>query len=665
MYESYFGLVRRPFAAVPTADRYFPGSSSEAARTSLTRCIDRAAGAGLLVGPSGTGKTILLNVLAQHFRPRMQAALLSGGHLASRRALLQAILFELGLPYRRVEEGDLRLSLIDYLTRGDKCPGGLLLLIDEAHALPLKLLEEVRMITNLARGGQPCVHLVLAGAPAIEERLASPKLESLNQRLAARCYLEPLAKAETRDYVRYQIAAAGGNVEQVFTPDALDAVYQATDGVPRVLNQVCDHALMLAYADDRRRLDAAAVERAWADLQQLPAPWVAKFTAPAEASAAQRDILEFGDLEEETSDEDQAFQSYDDATADVDEPATMPLTTVVAAVRETAHEEPPAEWETVSAASTFSGSFGEGVDAADARAEIAALDRQPVEDLDRSGLRISRGEPADRAAGDALHEELVVDLYAELDAQQVQRDGRPAMAAAWTHSAEPDWLAGLPRVKENTPEETLSLAEALLQREMAADERPQGTDHLATADSIAPAGGDAEPATSAEESESNVLAGDWHASEEGVTFDAAEEPSAGGLVPGIRERDEGAASDEPLESLPFLDGSDEVELVLPFDEAEAGMLLLPLVRERGQPAWPEPRPHDDGELAGETIPLSHSDGLHHADELSFGDDDRDLIVVEEHVTAAEVEPLTAPADESVAVVRPREFRQLFAKMRRG
>jgi len=662
MYESLFGLVRRPFAAVPAADRYFPGSSCEAARSSLTRCIDRAAGAGLLVGPSGTGKTMLLNVLAQHFRPRMQVALLSGGHLASRKALLQAILFELGLPYRRVEEGDLRLSLIDYLTRGDKCPGGLLLLIDEAHALPLKLLEEVRMITNLVRGGQPCVHLVLAGGPAIEDRLASPKLESLNQRLAARCYLEPLAKAETRDYVRYQIAAAGGNVEQIFTPDALDAVYQATDGVPRVVNQVCDHALMLAYADDRRRLDAAAVERAWADLQQLPAPWVAKFTAPAEA-AAQRDILEFGDLEEETTtDAEEGFASYD-AAAEVDEPATMPLTTIVAAVREAAHEEPIADWETVSAASTFAGGYADELDA-DARAEPAALDRQPVEDLDRSGLRISRGEPAERAAGDALHEELVVDLYAELDAQQVLRDGRPGMAAAWTHSAEPDWLAGLPRVKENTPEETLSLAEALLQREMDADERPLETGLLAAADSEAPAVGAAEPASPAEELP-DVLAGEWHASEEGVTFDALDEPSDGALSPGFPERDEGTSSEEPLESLPFLDGSEEVELVLPFDEAESGNQLLPLLRDRGQPAWPEPRPHDDGELAGETIPLSHSESVHPADELSLGDDDRDLIVVEDHPATAESEPQATPADSSVAVVRPREFRQLFAKMRRG
>ena len=98
------------------------------------------------------------------------------------------------------------------------------------------------------------MRLVLAGGPQFEERLASPKLESFNQRVAARCYLEALDRAQTIDYVRHQIREAGGSPDRLFTAEALAAVYQATDGIPRLVNQVCDHALLLACAGGVKQL---------------------------------------------------------------------------------------------------------------------------------------------------------------------------------------------------------------------------------------------------------------------------------------------------------------------------------------------------------------------------------------------------------------------------
>src|SRR5207244_2142982 len=119
-------------------------------------------------------------------------------------ALLQNILFELKLPYRDMDEGELRLSLVDHLEPRSGGPDGLLLLVDEAHMLPLRLLEEIRLLTNVVRDGQTRVRLVLAGGMALEERLTSPKLESLHQRIAARCYLQSLRRDETIYYVQEQ-----------------------------------------------------------------------------------------------------------------------------------------------------------------------------------------------------------------------------------------------------------------------------------------------------------------------------------------------------------------------------------------------------------------------------------------------------------------------------
>ncbi len=299
MYEAYFQLRERPFAATPQAARFFAGNGIENARQTLARTIARAEGAGLIIGPSGTGKSLLCQLLVAQFGSQLSVALLSSGRICTRRALLQAILFELRLPYRGMEEGELRLSLIDHLTPGHSTAGpadnsGLLLLVDEAHTLPIRLLEELRMITNLVRDGQPRVRLVLAGSPALEERFASPKLDSFSQRLAARCYLAAFNREETAGYARYQISAVGGDPDRVFDGAAYEAIYRATDGIPRLINQVCDHALILTALGQCPRVTAAAIEEAWSDLQQLPTPWQAGASASEERPA----VVEFAPLDD-------------------------------------------------------------------------------------------------------------------------------------------------------------------------------------------------------------------------------------------------------------------------------------------------------------------------------------------------------------------------------
>jgi len=267
MYEAHFGFSERPFAAAPQVEHYFPADSAQRALERLARCIERAEGPGLLVGPAGTGKTLICRLLAARFRDRLQVALLPSARLGSPKALLQAILYELGRPYRGMDEGELRLSLVDFITTSRECASGMLLLIDEAHGMPLRLIEEARLLTNLGTDGRPLVRLVLAGGCA--------------------------------SYIHQRIEAAGAKPEDVFPEASCERVYQATDGVPRLVNQVCDHALLLAYAAGRYTLDPALVEEAWADLQQLPTPWNGE-----SAGACSSGVVEFGTLEEpgETSD---------------------------------------------------------------------------------------------------------------------------------------------------------------------------------------------------------------------------------------------------------------------------------------------------------------------------------------------------------------------------
>lgn len=296
MYERHFRLSQRPFPPAPHADWYIATGTIEPARQTLVRLVERSEGPGLVIGPAGSGKSLLCQTLAKHFRGRLHVALLGNVRLATRRALLQNILFELKLPYRELDEGELRLSLVDHLERSSGASDGLLLIVDEAHALPLRLLEEIRLLTNVVQAGQSRVRLVLAGSLALEERLASPKLESFHQRIAARCYLQSLTRDETLGYVAEQIRRAGGVSEAIFTHEALKAIHTATDGIPRLINQVCDHALLLAALGGHAQLSAGGIEEAWADLQQLPAPWHEPVQPAATVSGG---TIEFGQLRDE------------------------------------------------------------------------------------------------------------------------------------------------------------------------------------------------------------------------------------------------------------------------------------------------------------------------------------------------------------------------------
>ena len=303
MYEANFGLDRRPFSSVAQTDQYYPATAIESARRTLDRAVQRAEGVGLVVGPAGTGKTLLCQMLAEQLYESFQVALLSCGRLSTRRALLQAILFELGRPYRGMDEGELRLALVDYVTADDDCPNGIVLIVDEAHTLPLRLFEEIRLLTNLAKGNLPRIRLIMVGGPLLEERFANPKLESLSQRVVARCYLEPLTRAEAQQYIQRQLSQAGGADEPIFSTEACRAVHQATDGVPRLVNQLCDHAMLLAFSDGQQRIHTACVEEAWADLQQLPTPY---FSGQETATGA---VVEFGGLDDEPRDAVEAGSS--------------------------------------------------------------------------------------------------------------------------------------------------------------------------------------------------------------------------------------------------------------------------------------------------------------------------------------------------------------------
>lgn len=266
----------RPFPSVPRVASYSPATAIEAARSDLERAVRRGEGFGVIVGRPGTGKSLLLALLAERLRGDFDVALLAGARICTRRALWQSILAELGEPYRGMEEGDLRMAIVERVRTLASSASGLVLLLDEAHTLPERLLEEIRLLSGLPTP-IPAVHVVFAGTIDLEERLASPRCESLVQRIAVRCSLGRLDHAETAAYVRTQCAVASINWNERFTDGCEDAVFTISDGIPRVINQICDRALRMV--EERRGADSTInrvtpqdIEAAWRRIQQLPLP---------------------------------------------------------------------------------------------------------------------------------------------------------------------------------------------------------------------------------------------------------------------------------------------------------------------------------------------------------------------------------------------------------
>ena len=308
MFEALLQSADRPFRATPDTKFYFPSDSIEQARQTVVRAVLRAEGPCLVLGGAGLGKTMLGQVIADDVYGRFDIVKLHASGPCSRRALLQSILFELQLPYRGLSEGELRMSIMDRLSPSpETAPSGILLLVDEAHTLSPKLLEELRLLTNFARNGQPRARLVLIGNMRLEDTFAHPQMDSFNQRLAARCYLQPMSRDQTMDFVRHQLRAVQVEPATLVTNDALRTLYAASEGVPRLVNQVMDHALVLGITTGQCPISAALIEEAWSDLQQLPAPWHSS-NAPEKPNAVSTGQIEFGELRDEDE------ESFDEST---------------------------------------------------------------------------------------------------------------------------------------------------------------------------------------------------------------------------------------------------------------------------------------------------------------------------------------------------------------
>jgi general secretion pathway protein A len=265
IYTNYFGFAEAPFGSTSDPRFFYRHHSYQEILAILQHGIESRKGIVVCTGEVGTGKTLLLKVLMQNLESKGRAILITNGCL-SIDELLKLVLCRLGISVF-VEDRPTMLGQLAGALVGER-EATVALLIDEAQDLSDKTLDDLRLLYNLeAEGGGQLLQMILMGQPELERKLDQPQLRPLKQRVALRRRLSPLARKEVGPYIRYRVQAAGYTGDKLFDPGALEKIALCSEGIPRVINTICDNALRKAYAVGSKRVTRAMAEEVARDLE--------------------------------------------------------------------------------------------------------------------------------------------------------------------------------------------------------------------------------------------------------------------------------------------------------------------------------------------------------------------------------------------------------------
>jgi type II secretory pathway predicted ATPase ExeA len=265
MYESFFGLKEKPFSLLPDPDFLFLSGKHSLALSILEYSLIGHAGFCVVTGEIGSGKTTLLRMLLRRIARDVTVGLISNTHSGLTDITAWALAAFGRAPGARPDTNiymDLMNFLIDEYGAGRRC----VLIVDEAQNLTVEALEELRLLSNINSDKDLLLQVILVGQPELLAKLKRPELLQFAQRISISYHLSPLTYAETRRYIRHRIEVAGGS-RPIFSDQAIGAVQCYSGGVPRVVNAICDMALVYGLADDRRDIDLDLVVRVIADRQ--------------------------------------------------------------------------------------------------------------------------------------------------------------------------------------------------------------------------------------------------------------------------------------------------------------------------------------------------------------------------------------------------------------
>jgi general secretion pathway protein A len=251
MYMKFYGLSENPFNVTPDPRYLFQTQHTQEALACLTYGIQNRKGFMLMTGEVGTGKTTLLNKLLDWLRQGQIATAFVFNSRLNVTQFLDYMMADFGLPREPRLKSQVLVQLNQWLLERYRAGGTTVLIVDEAQNLSPEVLEEIRLLTNLETSTEKLLQIVLSGQPELEYKLSQPGLRQLRQRITLRSRTFPLTLEETRQYVNARLRVAGSDGREIFTPPAIEAAHTYARGIPRVINLLCEHALIAGYADQR------------------------------------------------------------------------------------------------------------------------------------------------------------------------------------------------------------------------------------------------------------------------------------------------------------------------------------------------------------------------------------------------------------------------------
>jgi type II secretory pathway predicted ATPase ExeA/cell division protein FtsN len=255
MYLEHFGLTSRPFGISPRLDFLYKSSAFEESVAHLIYGLNNSEAIVMITGAIGTGKTMAIQSFLSHLGERYVSALITNTSVDSKE-LLKLILDDLGSPVAAgADKSDLLIAFKSFVMAASRQGQRVVVVIDEAQNLDREVLEEIRQLTNLGQGQDQPVQIILVGQPELEMSMERPDLAQLKQRIRVHYKLAPLSRQELQEYVDHRMTVAGG-AAKVFSSSALDRIFELSVGVPRVINTLCNDALLSAYVAGRHRVEA-------------------------------------------------------------------------------------------------------------------------------------------------------------------------------------------------------------------------------------------------------------------------------------------------------------------------------------------------------------------------------------------------------------------------
>lgn len=272
MYESFYGFTRPPFTNIPDPDCLFLSGQHKQALSILRYAVSTRAGFCVITGNVGAGKTTLVRSLLRNADRNLEVGLVSNTQCESFEELMRWILLAFDLDYRGKDKIEMYEEFVGFLIDNFNRGRPVTLIIDEAQHLGIGNLEQLRMLSNVNTEKGLILQTILVGQPELWELLRRPELQQFTQRISYDYYLGPLDSPEmTKAYIQHRIAFVGGE-EEIFEPECYERIWRATGGVPRLINLVCDTALVYAFGDEQRTIGPDLIEQVLADKAESVLP---------------------------------------------------------------------------------------------------------------------------------------------------------------------------------------------------------------------------------------------------------------------------------------------------------------------------------------------------------------------------------------------------------